>query len=219
MVLGDIIGRVTPARSTSLSFFAVRTDQEALLDFILSETSARVFESHGEPDRELREFRSLAEISAAYALGNDVHGNANVALFRLWSPSVMRKPPIRRIELDPSTGYKSRLTIDGGGVISLDLGGQNGNVITRSQLAHMSEGGSSAWGTGDGIEWNELTTIANRLTCHVKRLLATGKAKGAYVLSEAMKLAMVGHELKLATQTPWAYAPEPLPPRKPRRAR
>jgi hypothetical protein len=125
----------------------------------------------------------------------------------------MREPPIRRIDLDPTTRYKYRYTIDGGGVISVRFGGRCGDVITISDVTQMSESAAGAWGVGHGVAWPALQKLANRITYHLKSRLATGKAKGSYVLPKAMELASAGCALKLATQTPWAYSPEPIPRR------
>ena len=89
------------ARSVNLDFFAAEADQRAVLDFLFSSTDLRVFESYSEYDAELREFRSVDELAAAFPLGTDRHGNGGVMLLMLWSPSVMRDLTIERFALKP----------------------------------------------------------------------------------------------------------------------
>jgi hypothetical protein len=207
-------------RSLNLDFFAVREDLALVLDYVYSETDLRVFESYSELGRELREFRSVDELVAAYPLGEDPGGNGSAILLMLWSPSVMRELRISRIELDPAhcNGHTFRHRIDGGGLIAFYPGGLSGRVITRTHLGHQSQARAAKWQADEGIDWAALKSLGGRIAHHVRKRLATGKAHGACVLPAAMRLAAAGHELKLATRTPASFAPAPFPPRKqPRR--
>src|SRR5688572_17127005 len=85
----------------NLDFFATKPDFEQLFAFLFAQTDFRVFESYSEFGQSLREFSSFADLCAAYAVGEDKHGNGHAALLQLWSPSVMAKPVIERINLDP----------------------------------------------------------------------------------------------------------------------
>jgi hypothetical protein len=60
----------------------------------------------------------------------------------------MREPPVRRIDLRPSTGHKSCFAIDGGG------------VVTISNLGHMRKVSVDALGRGDGTRAAPTTTAA-----------------------------------------------------------
>jgi hypothetical protein len=75
----------------SVDFYALRDDIRALIHFIFEETDIRVFESYSDYDAELREFSSYDELSAAFNLGIDPHGNGFAVLLQLWSPTVMRR--------------------------------------------------------------------------------------------------------------------------------
>jgi hypothetical protein len=199
------------ARSANLDFFAAEADQRAVLDFLFCSTDVRVFESYSEPDAELREFPSTVDLGAAFPLGSDPHGNGNAILLQLWSPSVMRDLSIRRFKLDPAhcKGHTFRHNIEGGGLMQLYFGGICDRVVTKSHFGHQSQVRAKAWEVDDGVNWEALTTLSNRIQYHVRKRLAAGKAGSMPVLPVALSLARTGYALKLATQTPWAYELQP----------
>lgn len=195
------------ARSANLDFFAAEADQRAVLDFLFSSTDVRVFESYSEYGAELREFRSTDELATAFALGTDPHGNGHAILLQLWSPSVMADLVIRRIALDPDCckGHAFRHSIEGGGLMQLYFGGVCDRVVTRSHYGHQSRIRADAWAVGDGVNWDSLRTLSNRIQYHLRKRLAAGKAASLPVLPQALELAQAGFALKMAIQTPWAY--------------
>ena len=89
--------------------------------------------------------------------------------------------------------------------MQLYLGGVCGRVITKSNFGHTS----SLWAERSGckgIDWEALKKISNRITYHVRKRLAVGKAvPGCVVLPEAMKLAVAGYALKQTIQNPFQY--------------
>jgi hypothetical protein len=198
-------------RSVNLDFFAAEADQRAVLEFLFSSTDVRVFESYSEYDADLREFRSTEEIATTFPLGTDPHGNGGVILLRLWSPSVLRDLTIERFALQPEhcDGHTFRHRIDGGGLMALDLGGVCGRVVTKSHFGHMSRTRARAWEVDDGVNWEALKTLSNRIQYHIRTRLAAGKVPGRPVLPQALELARAGYALKLATQTPWAFELQP----------
>jgi hypothetical protein len=198
-------------RSANLDFFAAKADQRAVLDFLFSATDVRVFESYSEYDAELREFRSTDELAADIPLGTDPHGNGDDILLQLWSPSVMRDLTIRRFKLDPAycNGHTFRHNIEGGGLMQLYFGGVCDRVVTKSHFGHQSQVRARAWGFDDGVNWDSLKTLSNRIQYHTRKRLAAGMAGSMPVLPEALGLARAGYALKLATQTPWAYELQP----------
>jgi hypothetical protein len=195
------------ARSANLDFFAAEADLRAVLDFLFSSTDVRVFESYSEYGADLREFRSTDELAAVFPLGADLHGNGNAVLLQLWSPSVMRDLTIRRFKLDPAhcDGHTFRHSIEGGGLMQLYLGGVCERVVTKSHYGHQSQVRAQAWEVDDGVNWEALKTLSNRIQYHVRKRLAAGKAGSMPVLPQALELARAGYALKLATQTPWAF--------------
>jgi len=183
--------------SSNLDFFAAEADQRAVLEYLFRETDIRVFESYSEPDSELREFKSTDELAAAFPLGADRHGNGNAVTLQLWSPSVMRTLDIVRFALNPAKckGHTFRHRIDGGGLMQLYLGGVCAEVVTRSHYGHQSQTRAAAWGTGDGVNWQELQVLSNRIQDHIRRKLATAKARSCPVLPQAHDLARRGYAL------------------------
>ena len=199
------------ARSANLNFFAAEADQRAVVDFLFSSTDVRVFESYSEYGAELREFRSTEELAGAFSLGTDPHGNGSAVLLQLWSPSVMRDLTITRFALDPARcdGHTFRYRIDGGGLMQLYLGGVCDRVVTMSHFGHQSQIRAQAWEVDDGVNWEALETLANRIQYHVRKRLSAGKAASMLVLPQALELARSGYALKLAAQTPWAFELQP----------
>jgi hypothetical protein len=199
------------AASANMDFFAAEHDQRSVLDFLFSSTDVRVFESYSKFDAELREFRSVDELAAAFPLGTDHHGNGHALLLQLWSPSVMRDLIITRFDVDPAAcnGHKFRCCIDGGGLMQLYFGGVSGQVITRSHFGHQSQVRAQKWSVDEGVDWAALKLLSNRIQHHVRKRLAEGKAGSCPVLPEALKLARSGYSLEFATQTPWSYELKP----------
>ena len=87
----------------------------------------------------------------------------------------------------------------------LYLGGVCGRAITKSNFGHPSSLWAERRGR-KGIDWEAFKTISNRITYHIRKRLAVGKAvPGCAVLPEAMKLAMAGYALKQMIQNPFQY--------------
>jgi hypothetical protein len=198
-------------KSVNLDFFAAETDQRAVLDFLFSSTDVRVFETYSEYGAELREFRSTEELAEAFPLGTDPYGNGAVFTLALWSPSVMRELAIERFALDPAhcNGHTFRHQINGGGLMQLYLGGVCERVVTKSHFGHGSQVRARACAVDDGVNWEALKTLSNRIQYHIRKRLAAGKVPGRPVLPQALDLARAGYALKLATQTPWAFELQP----------
>ncbi len=203
-------------RSANVDFFAARSDQCALFDFLFAETDVRVFESYSRYSEEVREFRSAADLLNAFPLGTDEHGNGSAALLMLWSPSVMKRLEFRRINLRPEVcqGHTYRYCIDGGALMQLYLGGVHKHVLTWSHFGHQSHSRAQAWGVDDGVNWDALKPISNRIQYALRKKFARAKAASCPVFAEALELAHSGFELKMAAQTPWKFELSPLIKRK-----
>jgi hypothetical protein len=173
-------------RSANLDFFAAEADQKAVIDFLFSANDVRIFESYSEPDTDLREFRSIEELVAAFPLGIDPHGNGSAVLLELWSPSVMSELTITRFALDPIKchGHTFRHRIDGGALMPLYFGGVHQRVITKSHFGHQSQTRAAAWNLDHGINWEALKTLSNRIQYHIRKRLAAGKFPGCPVLPQ-----------------------------------
>ena len=89
--------------------------------------------------------------------------------------------------------------------MGLYLGGVCGRAITKSNFFHPSSVWAERRGT-NGIDWEAFKKISNRITYHIRKRLAVGKAvAGCPVLPEAMELAMAGYALKQMIQNPFQY--------------
>jgi hypothetical protein len=192
----------------NLDFFATRPDFEQLFAFLFGETDFHVFESYSEFGKPIREFASFADLCATFDVGQDKHGNGTAALLQLSSPSVMPKPQIERIDLDPGKcdGFAFRFRMSGYGLVQLYLGGVHDRVITKSHYGHFSERGAARWGDVSHVNWSALSKLSGKVQRHIHRKLTVAKVPGRPVLAGAYKLSTEGYELKEAAQTPWAYA-------------
>jgi hypothetical protein len=193
-------------RSGNLDFFAAEADMRNILDFLFSSTDVRVFESYSEFGKELREFHSTDEL-AAFPLGTDQYGNGTAIMLKLWSPSVMRDLTITRIDLNPRfcNGHTFRYSMEGGGLMHLYLGGVCERDVTKSNFGHFSQAAARTWNLEEGVNWDALKTLSNRIQYHIRKRLAVDKAWGMPVLPQARELALAGYALKLAVQTPFAF--------------
>lgn len=192
---------------SSLGYFAARSDHEAVIQFLLASTDVRIFESYSVVGRELREFRSFAELVDAFGIGLDPKGYGASAILQLWSPSVEATLRIERIELDPTCcdGETFRFRLDGAGLIQLCLGGLCGKVVTKSHYAHFSEAGARRWEKEGGIDWTALKRLSNRIQYHIRNRLAIARVAGRPVLPEACRYARSGYELKETAYATFAY--------------
>lgn len=191
----------------SLDFFAIKPDMEQLFAFIFGETDFRVFESYSELGQDLREYTSFAHLCGSCDVGQDKHGNGHAILLQLWSPSVMSKPAIERIALDPTkcNGFTFRFRISGFGLVQLYLGGVHARIVTKSHYGHFSERGAARWGDVTQVDWSALSKLSGRVQRHVRRKLGVATVPGRPVLAGAFELHQAGYELKEAAQTPYSY--------------
>src|ERR1700744_6187013 len=121
----------------NLDFYALADDLRSLFQFLFAETDIVVYEMSSEPGHEARQFRSLVQLETVFELGKYRAGH-----LQLWSPSVMRQPVIRRIELNRASGHGFRYAIEGPGLIQLYLDGNRDGVIYHSHFGHWNEAGA-----------------------------------------------------------------------------
>jgi hypothetical protein len=89
--------------------------------------------------------------------------------------------------------------------MQLYLGGVCDRVVTKSHFGHQSQVRAKVWEVDDGVNWEALKTVSNRIQYHVRKRLGAGKAGSMPVLPQALELARAGYALKLATQCPDAF--------------
>jgi hypothetical protein len=182
---------------TNLDFYAVDDDLRELLSFIYADTDIVVFESYSEYDRELRQFDSVAEIEAIHTLGT------HLALhLQLWSPSVMKRPIVRRIELDVP-GHTFRYAVEGAGLMQLYLDGVKDGVIYHSHFGCWSEAGARERSIhpADDCDWRALSRVSGQIQRHVRRRMAGAKLYARPVLRHAVGAVRQGLRLFFAGTT------------------
>ncbi len=177
----------------NLDFYGLKSDLETVLSFIYDETDIVIFESYSEYDRELRRFNSLPELQAAFDLGKCPKGQM---LLQLWSPSVIKEPEPRRIQLKVE-GHAFRYCVEAVGLIQLYLGGYRDTAIIDSHYGHWSKAGAeqrSALPT-DGCDWEALKKLSGRIQRFI-RGSAVAKFEGRMILPEAFLEIQNGKRLR-----------------------
>src|SRR5687768_11779101 len=115
----------------NLDFYAIEQDISDVLEFVLTETDCKIFESYSEFDKELRKFKSVSEIFEAYN-----SKSVGTFLLQLWSPSVSTKFVLKKIVLDPQkfNGATHRFRIGGWGLMQLYFGRIQNDEIEHSHF-------------------------------------------------------------------------------------
>lgn len=170
----------------NLDFFAVRDDMLSLLSFIYSETDCMVFESYSRYDTELRQFTSIAQLDAAYPIGDDPHGKGYAILLQLHSPSVAAPPKITRFSLSVR-GYSFRYCVESAGLMQLYFGGASGNFISQSHFGHWNEAGAKQrciFPLGE-VNWVLQRTLSGKIQRQIKNRSSSAKFQSRYVMAHA----------------------------------
>ena len=191
----------------SLRFFAAKDDQLAILDFLFRDLGCRILESYSEPDSELREFFSVAELSASLDLGRDKHGNGLAASLIVHDPVSCGPLKIERIALNPKAcgGATYRYCAQSNGCINLHLGGVHDRFLTQSYLGRNSESRAQAWEVGGGVDWQDADRVWRKLAYHIGNRLAVGKLPGVAILPQALELARAGMVLTQSARASCNY--------------
>ena len=190
-------------------FFATRSDQKAIIDFVTNLEGVRVFESYSELGRELREFRTFDELASAYEVGVDKYGNGFGIGLTLWWPDVDPHFEIRRINLNPKScrGHTVRWCVKSSAAITLHLGGLYEQTVTHSNFCHFSEAGARGWGKGEGVDWAAVKKISGKIQYHIRKRLAVDRTGPYSILPEAFSYVRQGYKLQGVT---WEYEAPPL---------
>jgi hypothetical protein len=200
----------------NLNFFAAVDDHQAIVDFILSETDARIFEAHSESDQKIREFKSFQELDRAYRVGTDNHHSVVVFLLQLWSPSVVSKFDLEHTSTDAKAAgrHKAQYSADELASMQLYLEIPREHIIAASHFGHNSEKRARNWGYKRGVNWETLEKISNKIQRHIRNRLAVAKAPERPVLPAAYDLFRKGYALKEHFEANWQYEPVPMPAKK-----
>ena len=188
----------------NLDFYALGDDLRMLLRFIYDETDVVAYELASEFDREARRFASLAELEAVFELGAYRAGH-----LQLWSPSVMARPVIRRINLKVP-GHSFRYAVEGAGLIQLDLDGQRDGVIYHTHFGHWSEAGARqrSMHSADDCNWRALGQLSGRIQRYIRGKLATAKLHARPVLYHAFNAVQSGQGLSFGPDIHRANSPD-----------
>jgi hypothetical protein len=176
----------------NLDFYALGDDLRRLFQFLYTETDVVVYELASEFDREVRQFISLAELEEAFSLG------ANRAVqFQLWSPSVMIRPVIRRIELTVA-GHSFRYTVEGAGLIQLYLDGSRDGVIYHTHYGHWNEAGARqrSMHSASDCDWHALSKLSGQIQRFIRNKLAVAKLYARPILDQAFSAVQQGQGLQ-----------------------
>jgi hypothetical protein len=191
----------------TIGFFGAQADLAALLDWLLVGEGLQACEAYSALDSLLRHFRTRADVTAAFDLGKDAHGNGTAIHLALWKPDVLPAPQPRRITLKPgSCGDATfRFSAEGNSLIYLQLGGLNDRVITQSTIGQNSEVRAEAWGVAEGVDWERANKLWGRISYHLRRRVSVASANGSPVLSQACALVDDGYQLKQSRKSPYAF--------------
>jgi hypothetical protein len=199
----------------NIQFYGVREDLVELLDLAV-ELGCELYEKYSSYDAELRRFATVDEVVAGCDLGHDPYGRGGETMLALWSPAMRARPRIERIELRVR-GASWRETVNGWGLIHLDLGGIHERTITESALGHNSEARAWKWadvayedlGSPGDWDWREVGRLARKLAYHVRRRRAVAKTEPPvvhYVLPAAHRLCEAeGYVLVNGARRPVSY--------------
>jgi hypothetical protein len=181
-------------------FYAAGNDYQLIIEFILKETSCRIFELSSKPNAPLREFHSFEELESAK--GGEF----------LWPPLLdmwpMSANPNLRIKHTDHPPYKgkpawSREELDGWGTIQLYLANARDGRLSRSHTNHNSEKRALAWATTYSSkpspatwDFKEVTRQSSKINRFIRRH-AVSKRGSRVVLPGAQLLLESGVEFSL----------------------
>ncbi len=185
-------------------FYAAGEDLTQVLDFVFSVGDCRVFESYSPFDEELAEFNSTTAVRSRYPLGHCT-GNAPSVLLSLWLVRASAEVRPHRVSLDSTkcNGATFRFTLEGWGLIALQLGGESPNGLVVSHTNHNSEARARKWAStyedtlGDvsSWDWREVSRVSTRLNRYIRARLAVSKIDNRVVLPQAARLIAEGAEV------------------------
>jgi hypothetical protein len=172
----------------NLDFYALRCDLRSLFEFLFAETDIVVFEMSSEFERDPRQFKALPELETVFTLGAYRSGH-----LQIWSPSVMARPVIRRIELKVP-GHSFRYEVEGAGLMQLYLDGQRDGIIYHTHFGHWNEAGARQRSVhpADDCDWGALATLSGRIQRNIRGRLCAAKLYARPILHEAFSAVQNG---------------------------
>jgi len=160
-------------------FYAAEQDILDVLRCVFELGDFRAFESYSNPGEDLVEFKNADEIARHFPLGR-CQGTSQSALLQLYPVSAGGTLQRRRIDLktrSPGAGAAFRFSLDGWGLIQLQLGGVSDGGLFVSHTNHNSEARALKWedtygDLGPAREWNwtEVIRASRRLNSKIRKL-------------------------------------------------
>jgi len=174
----------------NLDFYALDDDLRNLFRFLYADTDIVVYELSSEFECESRRFESLAEIEAVFSLGAYRAGH-----LQLWSPKVMMRPVIRRVELKVP-GHSFRYRVEGSGLMQFYLDAAKDGIIYHTHFGHWNEAGARqrSMHPADDCNWKALAKLSGRIQRHIRNI-ASAKLYARPILHQAHDLVQQGHGL------------------------
>lgn len=166
----------------NLDFYAVADDLRSLISYLFRETDIVIYEMSSRHNLPARQFCSLRSLEDVFVLGT-----YRAAYLQLWSPSVMKEPAIRRIEMTGLPGKPHRENVEGAGLMQLYLNGAQDGVIHHTHFGHWNEAGARQRSIhpADNCNWRELTKLSGRIQRQIGGKLACAKLYSRPVLRHA----------------------------------
>jgi len=151
------------------------------MSFVFDQSEITVYEGYSRHDSELRAFRSVEDLGAAY----DLSGTSSV-LLRLWSQAVSEPPPVRRFDLKVP-GSSFRHVVEDIGLMQIDVPKQDEGDLRYATFSHWNEPGArERFGSAaDAYDWAALRKVSGRIQRHIFNRLASAKLFNCAILKDA----------------------------------
>ena len=180
-------------------FYATGDDVRPIVEFILHETSCRIFELSSAPGRKLKEFTSFAELVAVRK-----PRQSWPPLLTLWPMSANEDLRIRRSTVTMKGRRRSwREELEGWGLIQLYFGAVQGRSLSPSHTNHNTAARAARWrstypelGKPSAWDFAAVTRESSRINRFI-RSLSVDTLGRRLVLPGAAALFRVGVEASL----------------------
>ena len=138
-----------------------------------------MYSSYSEPGIELTELKSTEEVYNHFNLSDYESARGLKANLMIWPTNASDKVFIRKVDLDPKycKGETFRYTIEGWGLIQLQLSGTNQMGLFYSTTTHNSEtrvkafenDSSNKSGKSTDWDWKEVNRVSRKIINFIKK--------------------------------------------------
>lgn len=180
------------------NFYAVDEDYEIILDLIFNDLKCKVYQKYSEPDAELVQFHTTAEVVEYYQLNGFSSSQGKSAHLMLWPVEASENFVITK-QVVTSRKFKgaTRSRAEGWGLIHLELRGNSSKGLSECQTNNSTEKHSKALeakhkeslGLVSEWKWDVVIRTAKKLNDYI--LNKSEKRQGAKaVMPKAAKLSL-----------------------------